>query len=611
MCARLVAGTLLLCAATVALFLLVPAQRSEAAVASFYVTNSLERIALDAPFPAGGDTGIDISAAANEYEGAQLVLHGGDAGLREVNLLLAGPLSDRSGNILPAHSVTFYREHYVTVTSPSGGQGGGKAGTYADALIPFVNPFNGDALGSAEIPAAPFEVRAGQNQPVYVEFYVPPGAVAGTYLGTIHVVQDGGMYFADVPVSVTVRNFTVPEASSLRTNFQAYDSEHWLGPANYFGYEYRSQEHWAMARAIDELLLRHRLTPSTPLGTEFEIAATGRILPNPQQEELLLSFLQRPEYTDYSLSYYDTYPFKRMPTTNRQGAINYLVSVYEWFQAHGVAHKLAVQPGDEPASRKALRKVGNLARLARDANPDYRVAMTVEIGNQATGDTLFGAVNVLAAGYWSFDPDIARLRQAAGDEIWAYTAVVQNQEQPSPYWQIDFPLLNYRIVPWISYRYGVEGMLYWTTTLWGELAERSRSPWSDPCSFTADGNCYNGDGLLLYPGSEINFVVPKDAYGDGSPAPAYGAAPSLRLKALRDAMEDYEYLVMAASIDGAQAEQEALLVGCAGDAVANCFHDWNPDAGALLDARERLATTIEAAAAARYVRKLQAGGEGE
>jgi hypothetical protein len=602
-------GTLLLCIVMLALFLLVPVQGSEAAGPSFYATNSLVRIARDAPYPAGRENGISISAAANEYEAAQLVLYGGDAGLRAVNLSLAGPLEDEAGNTLPVHAVAFYREHYVTVTSPSGGRGGGRAGTYADALIPFVNPFNGDALGSADISAAPFEVRAGENQPVYVEFYIPAGAAAGVYRGTIHIVQDGDMYFADVPVSVTVRNFNLPAASSLRTNFQTYDSEHWLGPANYFGYEYRGPEHQAVARAIDELLLQHRLSPSSPQGTGFEIGATGHIQSDPQQEELLLSFLDRPEYSGYSLSYYDGYPFKRMVTSNRQRAMNYLASAYGWFEAHDVAHKLLVMPGDEPQSRRAMKKIGKLARLARDANPDYRVAMTLEIGDQLTADTLFGAVNVPVGGYWSFDPEIARLRKAAGDEIWTYTAVVQNQEQPSPYWQIDFPLLNYRIVPWISYRYGVEGVLYWTTALWGELAERGRSPWSDPCSYKPGSDCYNGEGLLLYPGKEVNFVVPRDAFGAASPAPVYGAVPSLRLKALRDAMEDYEYLVMAAAIGGAEAEQEALLVGCGGDAAANCFHNWNHDATALLEARERLATTIEAAAATKLVQEPQEKGE--
>jgi hypothetical protein len=152
-----------------------------------------------------------------------------------------------------------------------------------------------------------------------------------------------------------------------------------------------------------------------------------------------------------------------------------------------------------------------------------------------------------------YDPAYVSGRQAVGDRFWSYTAVVQNTADPTPYWQIEFPLLNYRIMPWISYRYGLEGLLYWTTDKWNEVLSRGGSMWTDPCSLTdtGSGSCFNGDGNMFYPGKEVNFVVPKGADGGSSTAAVYGPIASLRVKALRDGMKDDELMERAAKRDPA------------------------------------------------------------
>ncbi|MCP5120579.1 MAG: DUF4091 domain-containing protein, partial [bacterium] len=285
------------------------------------------------------------------------------------------------------------------------------------------------------------------------------------------------------------------------------------------------------------------------------------------------------------------YPFKNPAGRNRQKAINYLRSAYEWFDALGVAHKVYLLPGDEPSSRRELKKIRDVAQVARDAHPEYRVSMTLSISNERTRDYLFGTVNAPVAHYGEFDPVQARIKRSAGDEVWTYTAVVENPDNPTPYWQLDFPLLNYRIVPWINYRYEVNGFLYWATAVWGTAKEKGVTPWEDACSYDVGWACFNGEGLLLYPGREVNYVVPGDAYG----AAVYGAVPSLRIKAFRDAMEDYEYLVLASEANRVDAERDLYEIACNGDATRNCFQNWNPNPAALLAARERLGELIETA----------------
>jgi glycosyl hydrolase family 123 len=112
--------------------------------------------------------------------------------------------------------VTLYRAHYVPVTQSSP-VAPNPPGWYADALIPFKHPETGQPLGG-RFPAAPFPVNAGQNQPVWVEVFVPPATPPGTYTGAVTVTASG-LAPTTVPLTLTVWNFTLPNSSSVRSAF--------------------------------------------------------------------------------------------------------------------------------------------------------------------------------------------------------------------------------------------------------------------------------------------------------------------------------------------------------------------------------------------------------
>lgn len=589
-----------------ALLTAVRAPRAEAVGADYYVVDSLTRVAAEAPAPENARREIWLAGAANEFEGAQIILHGGAAGLRSVELRVSAPPQNGAGEQIPEEAIRFYRAHYVTVRSPSGLRGA--PGSYPDALVPLRNPFTGERLAGGAYPGAPFDVAPNRNQPVYVEFFFPPGTAAGVYRGAIRLEHQQGAAFAEVPLTLQVWSFELDSRPALRTNFQSYDSGYASGAATYFGYEIGGPEHRAVARAIDEMLLAHRLTPESPFDTLFDLAEDGSIRADGPPAERLLSYLRRPEYSEYLLPFGSRYPFVAPTAWDRRRALNYLASAYAWFEANGVADKLVLRPGDEPARTRDFREIRQLADLARQANAGYRVAMTVDLKDPRVEEYFSGVVQRLVAGYWSFDPAAAARLQTAGHEIWTYTALVQNRDEPSPYWLIDFPLLNYRIPAWINFRYGVTGLLYWSSAYWDEAAARRESPWENPCNYRSGSVCYNGEGLLVYPGREANLVAPAGAYGDDSGAAVYGPAPSLRLKALRDGVEDYQYLTMARACDPAAVERIVLEVACGGDPLANCFHHWNPDGRALLEARLELARLIDSRRGALGLEQDRSGG---
>jgi hypothetical protein len=177
-------------------------------------------------------------------------------------------------------------------------------------------------------------------------------------------------------------------------------------------------------------------------------------------------------------------------------------------------------------------------------------------------------VDIWVPTFRDYDPTAAQARQALGDEVWSYTAGWQCTGCPG--WLLDYPVLHHRIPLWITWRFHITGLLYWTTTYW------PNDPWVDPKTYSR----YNGDGSLLYPGSAVGYP---------------GPVVSIRLKAIRDGMEDYEYLKLLADL-GDPAGADTIALG-----VASGFTGWRRNRQDLYRARQQLAEKILAFVKSRKV----------
>src|SRR5262249_44890357 len=191
---------------------------------------------------AGNSTEVRIAAARGEYESFQIVANGSSKGLSNVNVAVSD-LQGPNGQVIPKGNFTLYREKYMKVTSSSPNRGSNHPlppGWYPDALIPFVDPATGKAPVNATLKAVPFEVKSGENQPIWVDLLVPRGAAAGEYTGTYTVSSDQGN--SNGTIKLTVWNFTLPTAPALKSSF--------LSSA-------------AGSRAAQQEMLRHKLMPAS------------------------------------------------------------------------------------------------------------------------------------------------------------------------------------------------------------------------------------------------------------------------------------------------------------------------------------------------------------
>ena len=115
-------------------------------------------------------------------------------------------------------------------------------------------------------------------------------------------------------------------------------------------------------------------------------------------------------------------------------------------------------------------------------------------------------------------------------ELWMYQSCMSHDCGGAAGWAtgwptyvIDASAVRNRAMQWMLYRYGATGELYYET---GYALATKRDAWADQWAYTG-----NGDGTLFYPGTVAKI-------GGRTPIPI----ASIRLKMIREGMEDLEYL---------------------------------------------------------------------
>jgi hypothetical protein len=525
---------------------------SEAAgrTASVWVASPWELVLKTAkPGPAHS---IRLSAARNEYEPARVVVTAGSVSLHDVNAS-AGPLVGPGKRHIAGSNLRLYREHYLNIDAPSP-RSTAAPGWYPDPLLPFADPVTGRPITKAQFRGAPFEVEAGMSQGIWVDVYVPRNTQAGEYRGEI-TVTCSGKTLARVPLSLTVFDFTLPQTFALRSNFGSLENR----LADGLGMDMSSQEFTRVEDMYIDTLLAHRLQPGT-LGRIWPEWSPENGIDDSRSGQRLRKMVRDRHINSLMV------PFRYWGEPEKCTA--YLAAMQSYLAREGFLGLSYIYMLDEPNTAEQYETVRQQGQLIREAAPGIKRLCTEQTLTQdpAFGD-LNGAVDIWCPLWGLYDEKTARERQALGEQMWSYTALCQGDEK-NPFWEIDFPPIVYRSPFWASWRYDLRGMLYWSSIWWKDPA----TAWGRPLYGEGDEK-YWGEGILLYP---------------GKPAGIAGPVPSIRLKLIREGMEDFEYMALAEKAAGK--EKVDRLVS----SLARSFTDWNRHPDAYMRARTELAKLIQA-----------------
>ncbi len=495
---------------------------------SVWVVDSMERVAQQAA-PATSTT-AQISAGRGEYESFQIIVAGASGALSNANVTVSD-LSGPNGATLSHTGVSLFREWYVNVSSSSPNWGGSNQplgpGEYPDGLIPFVDPSTGNSLsgGNAPIVAAPFSVAAGQNQPIWVDVYVPAGTPPGSYAGTYTVSSDQGSVAGQI--ALTVWAFTLAAKPALKSSFLFSTT---------------------VPQAVHEELLRNKLDPVSEPASE-----QSTLISNFGLESVDLPFFSGADVGNCTMSAAPSVSAIQAAAASDQSGL-YLYA----YSADEIGSCTNLYP-----------TVQSWAQALHTAGVDNLVTMApVEAlfdDGSGTGRSAVDDWTVLPVEYDQSKSTIA-MALAKGDKVWSYNTLVQDAY--SPKWEIDFLPLNFRIQPgFLSATLSLSGLLYWRVDRW------SPDPWMDVNNAgTYSSSNYPGEAQLLYPGQDVGIV---------------GAAPSMRVKWLRDGVEDYDYyelLVQAGK--GAWALQQIA-------SIAPDWTGWTRDPAALSATRQVLGAALD------------------
>jgi len=522
-----------------------------------------------------GNDVAELFCAKGETESFQVVVTAIGGNLDRVDAE-AVPLRSENGSEIPRENILLHRGIYILVRH-SAPRATCPPGLYTDPLVPFIDPYTGEKTISprwrnrsqegARFGAAEFDLWEDQHQPIWVDVRVPRESRAGVYEGSIRVWARRTDP-VDIPVRLTVWDFALPAGPTHENHFGGFGYV-----ARYYDLDRNSDEYHRLEDRYIEMIAAHRINPPLPGRLHPEVTEDGSIRVDDETDQRISDFIERYHMTNVEIP---RAPFREMLGADREKAIRFYRSWYAYLERKGYAEGSYLYMLDEPNDAEAYERVRNLGELVKEAEPRIR-RLVVEQPYTQNPDwgTLDEAIDIWCPLFgFVHEPSVKRV-QNQGDEVWSYTALVQSgpryhpeyeeiKNDNPPYWQIDFPVTSYRIAPWLNRRYGITGLLYWSTVYW---SSPQRNPWDDP-GFRIR---WNGDGFLFYPGEEAGIE---------------GPVASVRLKNLRDGMEDYEYFALLEERGGAEIVDEIVRT------AVPTWGSWKSDSELLQELRRKLAEEI-------------------
>lgn len=552
--------------------------------------NSMERISQNQKMY--GAATVKIKSARNEVESFQVVVSAPKENINVIKVEISD-LIGPEGSKIEKDNIKLFREEYVRVRM-STPRAELPPGLYPDPLVPFINPITGKPIeplartskrwgesattSGHDMYAMPFEVFKGQNQAIWVDVHVPKDVPAGIYSGQLHVLARGGIS-EQIPIAVTVWDFTLPDGPTHRNHFGSFGNI-----ARYFSIERNSDRFKQIEMRYCQAMSEHRINPPIPRYLLPQSNDDGSLEIIPERHKALKEFISRLHVTDFEIP---RSPFARLPSStlrsdyktispaNRKKAQLYYKEFYKYLKDNGWEEGAYVYMLDEPNLRENYEQVLVLGQLVHEAVPQLKCLVVEQTYLQdPSWPDIDQAVDIWCP-LWSFlDRKTINDKLAHGDEVWSYTALVQRapryhpqyqtvKDFDPPYWHIDRPLTVYRVPTWINYQYDITGLLYWSTVT--TVIE----PWSNPAF--AHPRHYNGGGFLFYP---------------GLPCGIDGPVISMRMKNLRDGMEDYEYFVILERLTDKKIAKKIV------DTISQNWWNFSKDPNEFLAAREKMAQQI-------------------
>lgn len=353
-------------------------------------------------------------------------------------------------------------------------------------------------------PLKAFHLEAGRTRAVWVDLFIPADARPGIYRGDVLVsVKDAAPI--RLPIELDVRDIAIPSTPSLRTAFgnaslpACLEKVHGVSKGSVQFNKILEEYYW--------FLIEHRVSPYH-IPVDIFSSDARRFLDDPRVTSFVVPMKGGSGKKD---QVWDDTEMKRLS---------------DRLEKTGWIEKGFVYLIDEPPP-ETIPDVIRLGKRIHAINPRLKYLMTPHSAHLLSDKRITeeAEINIWAPLLSVMSSPTERKllleEQKKGKELWWYTCV-------APKWKginyfIDDAATAPRIHPWMNCLWGNDGILYWATDNWTQV---DCDPWQKTETYPTG----NGDGSLLYPGrDDFNHPV-----------------ASIRLKMLREGLEDYELLRLLA-----------------------------------------------------------------
>src|SRR5664280_2670197 len=542
---------------------------------------------------------INIFGAKNEITGFQIIIEAGKTGVSAVTLKISNLKNETS--VIPGSDegpadpfdyrgryTELFTEHYLNMVkrsppawffSPNAVPSAYYTGWVPDCLIPFSAP---EGKGGA-----PFTIEPEMNQGVWVDILIPRNTGAGIYTGDASILVSGRVW-KKIPITLKVYDFTLPDSTHLKNMFG-------------FSADYLSKRH-EVKRGTDEyykLELKY-----------FQLAHRHRfdlVTGVDNLGDMTVNYSRY--YTGKAYSELNSYSGPGINTGNNTFSIGYggnLPAEYggnmdkmnktdwwkgsdlweDWFEnnAPGVERHKYLFP-DEPDWKGPKGKLGtgsiDTIRMQANwthTNPGKGKSIPCLVTNTVK-PRLIGYVDYWSISAQEWNTDLTA-EIVASERVKGHKFGIYNGFRPGMGAVVsDADAVEFRVTPWIVWKYNIDQYFYWSTTFWTD-----KNVFRNPLTYD---NRINGDGTFLYPGQDSLF--PEESRG------LPGPLSSIRAKNWRRGEQDFEYLYLARKM-GLGKEADLIVNECVPVAVwdAKDKHDvsWSSRGYKFEEYRRKLAELI-------------------
>jgi hypothetical protein len=466
-----------------------------------FAESSLVKVSANEWFdiPQTPQVDVHVYAAKGEWESFQLILRP-HIDLKGVRVEVADLIGKASK--LTAENVMVYREDYPNPTT-----------AVPDVLKPVGNGF---------------DCPANRNTCVWVDIWVPRDAHAGIYRGKLRIVPQNAPPAA-VRMNVHVYDFALPERLRFRTGlFSIWGTSvaRWfkvpIGHPTYEGVMELTPEYEAIMKRLYHFYVLNRISPGEPTPMTWRDLSIAKR--KPFDPNFVKEFERWASYWLDNGLYLDNITRYGNPTCTEEEFYGFW---YPYLKQRGwLKFAYTRGPNDECVDPKDERTQENITwgKLVGKIAPGFKRLQTVPTLNVEHLKAFVGACDI-----WCVTPEqhlripeikgFLDQRMEQGEEVWWYIHEFL--------WGYRDKALRHRVFFWLAMRYGVNGCILWSTTCWSEDATyypmivMKRLP--DGSGILAGPTA---DGILFYPGPN------REVY------------QSLRIKMVRDGLEDVEYFLL-------------------------------------------------------------------